>query len=131
MYNAINKNLNFTKFYDLQVFDIGFVYGKAKHGFYLMEPVIPSGPGVHVQHVVLLVIDHFQDVWVPAYKELWPSHLQRTPYAERIFSGPCASDMRHPHIHALAGKALVLRELLAQVHAINVAEYGHCGFKSL
>ena len=125
------QKLNFAEFHYFQVLNIGLINGKTQQGFNLVQPVVPSCSGVHIEHTVFLVIDYLQNMRMSADEEFGPFDLQRIPDIGRVSSRTGAPDMGHPDIHSFATKALVLGELSAHIHAIDVAKHCYKRFKGL
>ena len=90
--------------------------------------LVSTGPRVHVQEIIGLIIHNLQDVGMPADEEVGPMLPDERPGLGIIVAGR-PSDVGHQHFQALAFPAAVQRAPVQQPPVVAIADDSHQGLE--
>src|SRR5471030_320174 len=76
--------------------------------------------GVYMQAIDPFIVNHFQNMRVPANKQLWGLSVNELFNLRAVFSG-VAANMCHPYIYVLTIKAQIFGVLQTDLFPINIA----------
>ena len=115
----------FTDFHilELPVFD-----AEAEGGADQMEALDAGGTGVEDHHVVVFVVDHFQDVGVAADEELGPVGFDQAQGPVVVAAG-IAADVGHQDTHPVLFEEVHHGMVVPDIVAVAVAVNAQKGFE--
>ena len=108
-------------FTDFHVLELPVFDAEAEGGADQMEALDAGGTGVEDHHVVVFVVDHFQDVGVAADEDLRAVGFDQAQGAIVVAAG-VAADVGHQHAHPVLFEVAHHLGEVAYVVAVAVAE---------
>ena len=107
-------------FADFHIFQPAVFDAESQGGADKVEALKAGGAGVEHHHVVVFVVDDFEDVGVPADEYLWPVGFDQAQCPVVVAAG-IAADMRHEHAHPVLFEKVHDRVVVPHVVSVAVA----------
>jgi len=107
---------------DFHVLELAVFDTETEGGAYQVETLDTGGTGVEHHHVVVFVVDHFQDVGVTADEDPGPVRFNQAQGPVVVVAG-IAADMGHQHAHPVLLEVAHHLGKVAHVVAVAVAEH--------